>query len=288
MRTDENFEKKDEAVKANIYVHSFLANAGEYNKSPHFKPENRDKVRKILQRVTATLPKQPTAKAIDFGCGTGFVIQLMHDLFYEVHGVDITLAMMAQVDLSPGNIFLHESLAEKTPFETNSFEFASAYSFMDHLFNYEDFLSEAYRVLKPGGVFYSDLNPNRDFILAIDSAQKVDSVLGQMMPIVAREVSGALHNGQHYHQAFGMDAELLEKAEPVKSIHKGFSAAEVLNAAHRIGFTSCKVEYEWFLGQAKVLHEQSSADADTVEEYLNAIIPVSSHLFKYLRFIFVK
>lgn len=285
---DQQNSTRDEAISANIYVHSFLANAGEYNKSPHFKPENQEKVRRILQRLTANIQGRANTKVIDFGCGTGFMIHLMKDLFAEVHGVDITHDMMKQVDLSSGNITLYESLAESTPFDNDLFDFATAYSFMDHLFEYKDFLTEAYRVLKPGGVFYSDLNPNRDFILAIGNVEKITNQQMILSPIVAKEVQGALHNGEHYQQHFGMDAALLEKAEPIKSLDKGFDAQEVLNAARKIGFSQCKVEYEWFLGQAKVMHEQSRADSDTVEKYLNSVLPVSSHLFKYLRFVLVK
>ena len=279
---------KEEAIKANIYVHSFLANAGEYNKSPHFRPENQEKVRGILLRLTENVRERTNTKAIDFGCGTGFMIHLMRDLFTEVHGVDITQDMMKQVDLSSGNIHLHESLAENTPFENGTFDFATAYSFMDHLFNHKDFLSEAYRVLKPGGIFYSDLNPNRDFILAISNVEKASNQQLDVSPIVAREVQGALHNGEYYEQHFGMNGNLLEKAEPIKSLDKGFNSQEVVSAAHEIGFTHCNVEYEWFLGQAKVMHEQSKEDSDIVEKYLNSVLPVSSHLFKYLRFVFIK
>jgi ubiquinone/menaquinone biosynthesis C-methylase UbiE len=163
-----------EALNANIYVHAFLANSGEYQKSPHFRPENQEKVRRILDRIVAksTVSNQSIAKAIDFGCGTGFMIDLMKDMFSEVHGLDITNDMMKRVDVSSGNVFLHECLAEKTPFPDNHFDFATAYSFMDHLFSYDDFLQEAYRVLKPGGTFYSDLNPNRAFI---NSMAKVET-----------------------------------------------------------------------------------------------------------------
>jgi ubiquinone/menaquinone biosynthesis C-methylase UbiE len=286
--TNQDSLTKEEAIKANIYVHSFLANAGEYNKSPHFRPENQEKVRRIIQRLTTDVLGNTKSKAIDFGCGTGFMIHLMHDLFVEVHGVDVTHDMMKQVDLSSGNIYLHESLAEDTPFESGTFDFATAYSFMDHLFNYKDFLSEAYRVLKPGGIFYSDLNPNRDFILAIDYVEKASNQQNNISPIVAREVQGALHNGAYYEQQFGMDGNLLEKAEPIKSLDKGFNAQEVISTAQEIGFTQCNVEYEWFLGQAKVMHEQSKEDSEIVENYLNSVLPVSSHLFKYLRFVFIK
>jgi ubiquinone/menaquinone biosynthesis C-methylase UbiE len=286
--TNQNQLTKEEIIKANIYVHSFLANAGEYNKSPHFKPENQEKVRNILMRLTAGLENNSAAKAIDFGCGTGFMIHLMADLFLEVHGVDITQDMMKQVDLSSENIFLHESLAESTPFDDCSFDFATAYSFMDHLFDYKDFLKEAYRILKLGGIFYSDLNPNRDFILAIVQSEQTTGGMLQVTPLVKREVLGALQNGEHYQQKYGMDCSLLEKAEPIKSFNKGFNALEVLNTSRDIGFSKCHVEYEWFLGQAKIMHEQSKIDSDIIEKYLNSVLPISSSLFKYLRFIFVK
>jgi len=283
--TKSNITEED-AIKANIYVHASLANSGEYNKSPHFLPENQAKVRGILERLVRDC--QERRKVIDFGCGTGFMIHLMHDLFEEVHGVDITQDMMKQVDLSSGNVILHESRAENTPFNSDVFDFATAYSFMDHLSNYQTFLEEAYRVLKKGGVFYSDLNPNRDFILAVGQAEKLVNGSLPISTIVNREIKGALHNGQYYQENFGIDAKLLEKAEPIKTDKKGFSAAEVLETAKEIGFSTVNVEFEWFLGQAKVLHEQSAEHSDTVEKYLNSTLPISSHLFKYLRFVLVK
>jgi SAM-dependent methyltransferase len=279
---------KEEALKANIYVHAFLANAGEYDKSPHFRPENRAKVRNIVVGLTEGVQGRPDTQALDFGCGTGFMLQLIHDRFAHVHGIDITQDMMKFVDLRPGNIVLHEGLAESTPFDTGTFDFACAYSFMDHLFDYQEFLAEAFRVLKTGGTFYSDLNPNRDFSAAMQRADADRSVLHQLPPAIEREVQGALHNGEHYKRQYGMDAEQLEKAEPIKTRDLGFSAGEVLDAARRIGFSECKVEFDWFLGQAKVMHEQSPAEADNISRYLTSVLPVSASLFKYLRFIFIK
>jgi ubiquinone/menaquinone biosynthesis C-methylase UbiE len=279
---------KDEALKANIYVHSFLANAGEYDKSPHFRPENRAKVRNIVMRLTEGLQGRAGTQALDFGCGTGFMLQLIHDRFAQVHGIDITQEMMKFVDLGPGNIVLHEGQAESTPFAAETFDFACAYSFMDHLFDYREFLVEAFRVLKTGGIFYSDLNPNRDFATAMQRADADRSVFHELPPVIAREVQGSLHNGEHYERQYGMDAEQLEKAEPIKSRDLGFSAGEILEAARTIGFSDCKVEFDWFLGQGKVMHEQSAGEADGIAQYLTSVLPVSASLFKYLRFIFIK
>lgn len=278
---------KEEALQANIYVHAFLANAGEYTKSPHFRPENRQKVRDIVLRLTKQLEGRPDTEALDFGCGTGFMLDLIHDRFAKVHGIDITEDMMKLVDLSPGNITLHLGRAEVTPFEQGRFDFACAYSFMDHLFDYKVFLAEAFRVLKAGGVFYSDLNPNREFAAAMQRVelQHADS---QLSPVVSREITGALRNGEVYSRQYGMEAEQLEKAEPIKSRDLGFSASEVLETARSIGFRECHVEFDWFLGQAKVMHEQSPELAGDILQYLTAVLPVSAPLFKYLRFVFVK
>ena len=276
----------DKAIAANRYVHAFLVNGGEYEKSPHFRPENRRKVRTVIERIAGSLPAGGHRKAIDFGCGTGFMIDLMHDLFDEVHGVDITPEMMAKVDRSPGNVFLHECRAESTPFEAGSFDLATAYSFMDHLFDYRAFLQEASRVLKPGGVFYADLNPNRAFISAMVQAERMGS--DRWAPMVEREIAGALHNGSYYQTSCGVDGDLLEQAEPIKSRDQGFDGDEVVQAAREVGFSVCTVEHQWFLGEAKVLHGPGEAAAAELDHHLQQALPVSSPLFKYLRFIFTK
>lgn len=275
-----------EAIAANIYVHSFLARTGEYQRSPHFRAENQERIRGILASLRARISSAGKTRMLDFGCGTGFVIALATPLFDEIHGVDITPDMMRQVDLSSGKVSLCEALAEQTPFVDGFFDFASAYSFMDHLFDYQEFLREAYRVLKPGGILYSDLNPNRDFIAAMVTAEA--QARGLLSPLVMREIRGALHNGAHYEQSFGLIGEVLEMAEPIKSFDKGFDASEVLATASAIGFSVCEVEYEWFLGQGVILHEESAERVGSVDRYLRSVLPVSSALYKYLRFVFVK
>jgi ubiquinone/menaquinone biosynthesis C-methylase UbiE len=273
-------------IAANIKVHSQLVKAGEYQRSPHFRQENIQKVKGILAGLCRDLPPKEAAKAVDFGCGTGFIVHLIKDRFSEVHGVDITVDMMKEIDLSSGNITLHECLAEKTPFESDTFDFASAYSFMDHLFDYKIFLKEVHRVLKPGGLFFSDLNPNRAFISQLKLLESQYEAIDSQ--IVAREIEGALHNGEYYESEFGVSREELDNAEPGKSVNKGFDAIEVKEFAEGIGFTNCTIEHEWFMGQGKVMHGESHELAGKINDLLISILPASSSLFKYLRFIFIK
>ena len=283
-----NRPSRADTVQANIDVHSTLAATGDYDRSPHFRPENKTHVRAILQSLIDDYKSDRPLRAIDFGCGTGFVISLMTDLIDRIDGVDITPEMMRTVNVSSGKVYLHECLAEATPFSDATFDIATAYSFMDHLHDYRDFLREAHRVLRPGGIFYSDLNPNRAFIEAIADAERSHGADITLYPLVAREAQGALRNGQFYEQAHGIEARCLEAAEPGKTFDRGFDAQEVLFTARRLGFAQVSVDYEWFLGQSKVMHEGSIRQAVDMAAHLRLLAPVAGHLFKYLRFVFVK
>lgn len=272
-------------LEANRLVHSFLATSGEYNQSPHFRPENQNKVRGIIEGLVNSLDFDESDKrALDFGCGTGFVIHLAHDLLAEIHGIDITVEMMEQVDKGLKNVHLHEGLAENTPFSSDYFHMAFAYSFMDHLADPESFLKEAFRVLKPGGVLYADLNPNRAFIDAIASSEEARTASRHIL----KEIEGALRNGRLYQRKYGIDPEVLEQAEPVKTIQRGFDPDEVREAATRIGFSRVEVEHHWFLGEGTIMHEGRPKETDDIESYLRSTLPISAPLFKYLRFILWK
>ena len=272
-----------EVISANIEVHNELVKKGEYQKSPHFFEENKKKVKTKLEKIISNLSSKD--KMIDFGCGTGFIIQLIHQNFTEVHGVDISAEMMKHVDTSSGNVFLHESIAEKTTFDDSLFDFASCYSFMDHLLDYKPFLEEVFRVLKQGGIFYSGLNPNKDFILGMS---KIEKSITFGSSIIDNEIKKALHNSEYYKNNLGLSSNLLDKAEPIKSLEKGFNFNEVLEFAKTLGFSNTEVTFDWFLGQGEISKKKSLDDVEIIEEYLQSLLPFSSPCYKYLSFIFTK
>ncbi|MBU1995795.1 MAG: class I SAM-dependent methyltransferase [Candidatus Omnitrophica bacterium] len=45
---------------------------------------------------------------------------------------------------------------DQLPFKINSFDAITCFAVLHHLYNFEDLIKEISRVLKPGGIFYSD------------------------------------------------------------------------------------------------------------------------------------
>ena len=260
-------------VDANIAVHTRMA--ATYNtEEPHFRPENRAKVKGRLQDVRR---RAPGGRLIDFGCGTGFILGLAHDLFDVLHGVDVTQAMLDRVDLSPGNITVHNCPAERTPFADASFDAASAYSFIHHVQDYGKVFAEAHRVLVPGGIFYVDLEPNRLFWLAMS---KLDG--NNLPPIVQKAWDSTMGIEARIEKEYGIPQDVFRNAEYGKSVLGGVDPTEVEQIARSVGFSKVDVKFDWFLGQAEVMHGRSFDEAARVDAYLRDIAPLSSHLFKYI------
>ena len=71
-------------------------------------------------------------------------------------------------------------------------------------------------------------------------------------------------------------------------IRQLFDADEMAETARSIGFTNISYEYDWYLGQASVMHGQSLDASNIVEAYLRMALPSTRALFKYIRLVFKK
>lgn len=275
-----NFIMSD-VIKANIEVHTHLANV--YNKDePHFRPENKAKVSRRLEKMKLRTDGE---KLLDLGCGTGFIIDLARSHFSSITGVDITPAMLEKVNVNGHDIQLHNGQVESLPFEDNTFSAASAYSFLDHLEDQKAMLVEALRVLKPGAEFYIDLVPNRFYWNALKDEDCYE--LTDSSAFVVRERKMVTENDKLVEKEYGINAKVFRAAEPAKETN-GVDPYAFKKLALEAGFLDCEVHYDWFLGNAKVLHQQSEEDAKVVQNYLEECLPISKHMFKYVWFVLKK
>lgn len=268
---------RQDVLKANIELHTQLA-AVYKDTEPHYRPENRARVDAILRELAAS----GNGALLDVGCGMGFVIDLAKHHFRRIDGIDITEAMLERVDTTGTGCDIRVRVAEveALPFADASYDVATAYAVIHHLHSLEPAFREICRVLKPGGWFYTDTDPNYYFWEALKGLPEQ----GAYAPFVAKEIEAVRHKDQELQDKFGVPTELLNIAEVLKHDSGGFKAEELEALLRKVGFSQAKVCYEWFLGEARVIHSaDTQGSADQIRMMLNEMLPLTRHLFKYLR-----
>ncbi|MCU1336547.1 MAG: hypothetical protein JWO19_2128 [Bryobacterales bacterium] len=283
MDTDVNSRYR-EVIDANQKV--LTAMAGVYNSSePHFRPEN---IAQVTAKLQGIFSRTGARRLLDLGCGTGFIIDIAKHYVAEIDGVDVTEAMIRQVDCT-GNadIRLHLADAGEFPVAPGTYDVVTGYSFLHHLYDIGPALATAARALRPGGEFYADLEPNRyfwDAIKGLNPAVSYDA-------IIERERASVLERDTQIQEQFQIERELFNQAEYNKNITGGFSEEYLTDKLLSAGFRKVSVFYYWFLGQAALVNspqhprEQCVLMAGLCADTLAKGLPLTRHLFKYLGFV---
>lgn len=271
---------REDVLKANIDFHAVLADTYEAEQ-PHYRPENKALVSAHLASLADSAGSDVL---IDFGCGSGFIIDLAVPYFQTIFGVDVTPEMLSKVDLSSGKVKLIKANTESVPLADNIANVITANSFLHHLWDIRPTVAEAYRLLKAGGVFYSEEDPNAYFWEAIKSLGALDErQKNSLSDLLSRELSAVFATHTEIASTKGIDSKTVQMAEYQKMMLGGMRAEEVEAVFYQAGFSKVSIEYYWFLGQAKVIHQSSPKTSQDVESYLRSVLPLSNHLFKYFR-----
>lgn len=270
---------RKEVIDANIKLHSQLS--GVYKKiEPHYRPENAARVEKIIKDI-ATLNKAESL--LDVGCGMGFIIDIAKKYFKKIRGIDVTPDMIEKVnsESSTCDIKVQINEVENLDFESNSFDVCTAYAVLHHLHDLKPAFQEIYRVLKPGGVFYSDTDPNYYFWEAFSKLPDTNT----FSDIINREIYAVNHKDDELEEQCNIEKEVLNTAEVLKHINGGFKEGELRKLIKEIGFSDLEIRYEWFLGEWKIINSPEAIvknAAGVIRNHLQEMLPLSRHVFKYL------
>ena len=119
-------------------------------------------------QMLAELEREPFADVLDVGCGTGAVIELLHDTYPNAHytGLDLTPAMIevASAKGLPNCEFMVDD-AENLPFADASFDAVLSSNSFHHYPNPEAFFAGALRVLRPDGRLILRDYTSNDFVV---------------------------------------------------------------------------------------------------------------------------
>jgi len=269
---------KAQVLQANIDLHTKLADVYKETE-PHYRPENRARVENILVDLAKSAGND---SLLDIGCGMGFIIDIAKSHFRRIAGIDITQAMLEKVNCESNtcDIAVHVAEIEKMFFLDNTFDVVTAFAVIHHLHELRPAFAEVFRVLKPGGICYTDTDPNYYFWEAIRNLPEGEN----FSPIVQREYNAVLHKENELEEKFGIPPEMLNVAEILKHDRGGFKAEDLEILLRNIGFTQVNVFYEWYIGEGHVIHSTETKNcAEQIRSLLHEQLPLTKHLFKYLR-----
>ncbi len=169
---------------------------------------------------------------LNIGAGTGNLIEKSEAVFGFTVGLDISGNMLKQARRYSQRLVQADAL--RIPLKDHSCDVVFCVAVLHHIYDLKGFFDSVYRVLKPGGVFYSDYDPNRKFYQLIagiplmraglDLYKRVSdfAIFKKGGPAGMREA----HDLAEYHEEFfqGLDPE--EVAEIAKAA--GFSDVKAI------------------------------------------------------------
>lgn len=274
--------KKELVQEANIRYHTKLAETYDQTQ-PYFRLENVVQVRKRIEKFAKITAGK---RLLDLGCGTGFIPSLANPYFEEVYGIDITPAMldMAAVKFSKQKVYnvkLVKASSDKLPFPDSYFDVVTAYSFLHHLSALRPTLKEVFRVLKRGGVFYADQEPNYYFWKSMSSLPTDGKTLSELLEIERKSVCDMVEEVQAV-AGDDLDSGTIEMSEYLKS-KGGFKEEDIKKILYKLGFKDVSYEYTWYWQEGKVIRDLSLDAAIYFENHLRAALPITKGFFKYVR-----
>lgn len=155
---------KEKVIKENLRVHEKEAENYEDQQPEIYNEREQRRINSALKWAKGNIDTDSfEMKALDLGCGTGNILEKLTPIFDKVIGMDLSGEMLSVAQSEHfdegNNVELVRGRASKLPFPENHFDFVSFYSVLHHFPNFIGPISEASRVLRPGGILYIDHEP---------------------------------------------------------------------------------------------------------------------------------
>jgi SAM-dependent methyltransferase len=115
-----------------------------------YKDNKTDYPTKFCKQIIKEFNIPTNSKILDIGCGDGAFAKAFEELGMEVYGLDISEAAR---DRLGDSLSICNLLEKPYPQEDASFDFVFSKSVVEHLREPDILIDEAYRLLKPGGMF---------------------------------------------------------------------------------------------------------------------------------------
>jgi ubiquinone/menaquinone biosynthesis C-methylase UbiE len=154
---DTNLAAKVKA--ANIRFHE--RQGGQYEQT-HADIFNNGCQERIAREVADLAQAGRGGRFLDLGCGTGNLLRASRSVFRSSHGCDLVPTMLNQARRYSDRLL--QADFDHLPYRDETFDVVATYSVLHHVYDAIGLFQEAHRVLAPGGIFFSDHDPNEHFL----------------------------------------------------------------------------------------------------------------------------
>jgi len=148
---------EQDVIRANRQVYNRRSLEWYNANSSIFNPNQQRKIRSILEDIRQRTRGE---RFLDVGCGTGNLLKIARDIFPEILGVDLAEYLLAEVARQEGIERLISAQADRLPLPDSCVDCVGLFAVMHHMMDPLPALREAFRVLRPGGILYTDHDVN--------------------------------------------------------------------------------------------------------------------------------
>jgi len=160
---------------------------------------------------------------LDIGSGTGLLMKYAKKYFKNVYGIDLSTKMLKK---TPGyNVLCSD--CSFLPFKDETFDVVTVFAVLHHLYDYYSLFAEAYRVLRKGGILYTDHDLDIKFSSTFYLPMKVYNAFFGMRKRYLNK---------------GLSPELHDSAEVGL---KGIEADKLKFQLMKVGFSEIHTRYHW-------------------------------------------
>ena len=106
-----------------------------------------------LRFIDATGTLGPGRRALEIGSGTGTLLRRLRDRGYDVQGVDLSEALIAESRRFYHDLPLQQVTGTVLPFGDHAFDLVMSFDVLEHIPDTDAHLREVRRVLRPSGVY---------------------------------------------------------------------------------------------------------------------------------------
>lgn len=177
----------------------------------------------------ARLSKDSGGEAIlDLGCGSGFITKAAKPYFNKRYALDISSEILKAIE--DVDVVKINSDMDEIPIKDNELSCVVAFAALHHCYSYEKMIPEIARILKPGGVFYSD--------------HDMDSFFFRRYRILLRLYRKIRNASKSYRSQF---SRLTDELYHCSEFHEeGIPSGEIETMLKEAGFKDVMFYYHWY------------------------------------------